>query len=145
MASMVFKSFSVPTSAVKSILKTIQNMEFYLRTGYGDFKGFAGRFDNSFGDNRKTQGMCQGNGATPAAWTVTSVPMITAQCRKDYGAHLIAPISSQQGHLIGGLFVEDTNLSHLEMCRNEKNSKPPQNSKTALSTGENYSLQLVAL
>jgi hypothetical protein len=45
--------------------------------------------------------------------------MIAAQCRKDYGAHLIALISSQQGHLIGGLFVDDVNLFHLEMHRNE--------------------------
>jgi hypothetical protein len=37
MASMVFQSFCVPTSAVKSIVTTIQNMEFYLRTGYNDF------------------------------------------------------------------------------------------------------------
>jgi hypothetical protein len=43
MASMVFQSFDVPTSVVKSILTTIQNMEFYLRTGYSDFKRFASR------------------------------------------------------------------------------------------------------
>jgi hypothetical protein len=63
--------------------------------------------------------MCQGSGATLAAWTVMGILMIAAQRRKDYGAHLIAPISSQQGHLIGGLFVDDTNLFHLEMHRNE--------------------------
>jgi hypothetical protein len=119
MASMGFQSFCVPTSAVESILMTIQNMEFYLRTGYVDSKGFAGGVDNSSGDIRITQGMCHGNGAAPAAWTVTSIPMIATQHRKDHGVHLIAPISSQQGHLIGGLFVDDTNLFHLEMRRNE--------------------------
>jgi hypothetical protein len=38
MASMVFQSFGVPTPAIKSILRTIQNMGFYLRTGYGCWK-----------------------------------------------------------------------------------------------------------
>jgi hypothetical protein len=119
MASMVFQSFGVPASAIKYILTTIQNMELYLWTNYGDSKSFSGRVDDSSGEDRKTQGMCQGNGAAPAVWPVMSIPMIATQCRKDYGAHLIAPISSQQGHLIGGLFVDDTGLFHLEMRRNE--------------------------
>jgi hypothetical protein len=67
--------------------------------------------------------MCQGNGATPAAWTITSILMIPAQHRKDYGAHLIAPISSQQGQLIGWLFFDNTNLFHLGMHRNENVSQ----------------------
>jgi hypothetical protein len=97
----------------------IQNIEFYLWSGYGNSNGCAGKVDDSSGDVRKTQEMCQGNGAALAAWTVMSFLMIATQCKKDYGAHLIAPISSQEGHLIGGLLVDDTNLFHLEMCRNE--------------------------
>ncbi len=45
--------------------------------------------------------------------------MIATRRRKDYGAHFIAPISRQQGHLIDRLFVDDTNLFHLEMWMNE--------------------------
>jgi hypothetical protein len=65
------------------------------------------------------QGMCQSNGAAPAAWTVTTIPMIAAQSRKTFGAHFIAPISGQHGHLTGRLFIDDTNLFHLEMQGNE--------------------------
>ncbi len=82
------------------------------------------------GDEMKTQGLCQSNGAAPAAWTVMTIPMIAAQQRKDYGAHFIAPITGHQGHLIGGLFVDDTNLFHLEMHENKMLSKCTQNSKT---------------
>jgi hypothetical protein len=119
MVSMVFQSFSVPTSTIESILTTFQNMKFYLRTGYGDSNGCAGGIVDSSGDEGKTHGMCQGNGAAPAAWTVTTIPMIAAQQRKDYGVYVIAPISGQEGYLIGGLFGDDTNLFHLEMCENE--------------------------
>jgi hypothetical protein len=67
------------------------------------------------GHSRKTQGMCQGNCTAPAAWTGTSIPMIAAQWRKDHGAHFIVLISNQHGHLISGLFVDDTDFFHLEM------------------------------
>ncbi len=63
--------------------------------------------------------MCQGNAATLAAWIVLTIPITAAQRRKEYGSNFIAPISGQQGHLIGGLFVDDTNLFHLEMWGNE--------------------------
>ena len=42
MASMIFQSFGIPTLAIASQLSIIQRMKFFLRTGYGDSKGFAG-------------------------------------------------------------------------------------------------------
>jgi hypothetical protein len=138
MASMVFQSFGVPTFATKSILTMIQNMKFYLRTGYVDSNGCAGGADDSSGDERKTQGMCQGNGAAPAAWTVMTIPMIAAQRRKDYGAHFIALITSQQGHLIGGLLLMIPIFSIWRCARMKMFFKHTQNSKTALSIGENF-------
>jgi hypothetical protein len=67
MASMVFQSFGVPTPAIESILTTIQNMKFFLWTGYGDSAAYAGGESNNKEDPVKTQGMCQGNGAAPKA------------------------------------------------------------------------------
>jgi hypothetical protein len=69
MASMVFQSFGVPTPAIESMLTTIQNMIF-LRTGYGDSANYAGGESDDAMNSKKTQGMCQGNGAAPAAWTL---------------------------------------------------------------------------
>jgi hypothetical protein len=63
----------------------------------------------------KTQGMCQGNGAAPATWTVTSIPMIATHKRKGHGAHFIAPILDISGHIVGGFFVDDTDLIHVDM------------------------------
>jgi hypothetical protein len=93
-ASMTFQAFSVPTPAIKAMLSTIQDMRFFLRTGYGDSANFSGgNKDNPI----KTQGMFQGNTASPAAWTVMSIPMINAHHRKGHGAHFIAPISGRIG------------------------------------------------
>jgi hypothetical protein len=42
MASMVFQSFGVSTPAIESKLTTIQNMMFFLWTGYGDSAAYTG-------------------------------------------------------------------------------------------------------
>ncbi len=53
-ASLVFQEFGVPLSASKSMLTTIQNMKFFLRTRFGDSTDFA-----SLKLSIKTQGLCQ--------------------------------------------------------------------------------------
>jgi hypothetical protein len=42
MASLVFQAFDVPLTAAESMLGTIENMKFFLRTGFGNSTGFAG-------------------------------------------------------------------------------------------------------
>ncbi len=54
--SLIFQSLGVQKEACESILKTIQDIKFFLRMGFGDSREFA----NATG-NIKTQGMCQGN------------------------------------------------------------------------------------
>jgi hypothetical protein len=115
MASMIFQAIGMPTPAIVSMLSTIQDMKFSLKKGYGDSAGYAGGTDNTSVDPIKTQGMCQGNGALPAAWMVTSIPMIAIQRDKGHGVHFKAPITNKEGQLIGGLFVDDTDLFHLDM------------------------------
>jgi hypothetical protein len=63
----------------------------------------------------KSQGMCQGNGAAPFAWIVTSIPMIAAHRRKGCGTHFITLILDITGHIVGRLFVDDTDLIHVDM------------------------------
>ncbi len=60
MASLVFQAFGVPITVVESMLGTIENMKFFLRTGFRDSTSFAGGRISI-----KTQGMYQGNGASP--------------------------------------------------------------------------------
>jgi hypothetical protein len=50
------------------MLGAIENMKFFLRTGFGDSTKFAGG-----GVSIKTQGMTQGTGALPAGWAVKSI------------------------------------------------------------------------
>ena len=45
--------------------------------------------------------------------------MIRAHKKKGHGAHFVTPISKTSFHLAGGLFVDDTDLFHLDMRKVE--------------------------
>ncbi len=113
-ASLMFQSLGMPKEACVSIFKTIQDMEFFLWTGIGDFKDFA-----SAEGSIKTQGMCQSNGAAPAGLMVDSIAMIQAHKWKGHSIHLWCPITNKTIHLAGMLFVDDTNLECLDLNKTE--------------------------
>jgi hypothetical protein len=87
-ASLVFQAFGVPTTAIETMLSTIENMKFFLRTRFGDLTMFAGG-----GIGVKTQGLTQGNGALLAGWAVISICIIGAHGKKGHGAKFICPIT----------------------------------------------------
>ena len=63
----------------------------------------------------KFQGICQGNGAAPAGWDVISITIINAHKIKGHRGHFICPISRREGHLTAILFIDDTELIHIDM------------------------------
>ena len=56
------------------MLGAIENMKFFLQTGFGDSTSFVGGKISI-----KTQGMCQGN---KASWAVISICILTRMERK---------------------------------------------------------------
>ena len=115
MASLVFQAFGVPLTAVESMLGTIENMKFFLRTGFGDSTSFAGG-----GVSIKTQGMCQGNGASPAGWAVISICILSAHGKKGHGAKFVCPVTKLERHLSAILYVDDTDILHIDLTRDER-------------------------
>ena len=113
-ASLVFQAFGVSESSAGAMLKTIQEMKFFLRTAFGDSKTAAGSTIEI-----KTQGLCQGNGAAPAGWTVVSIAILNAHKQKGHGATFLCPISSMVSHLAAILFVDDTDVIHFRMDADE--------------------------
>ncbi len=88
MALLIFQAFGVPTTAVESMRGAIENMKFFLCTGFGDSASLSGG-----GISIKTQGLCQGNWATPAGWAVISICIIGAHRKKGLGAKFLCPIT----------------------------------------------------
>ena len=113
-ASLVFQAFGVPTEAIESMLTAIEEMKCFLRTAYGDSTGFAGsKIEVKF------QGSCQGNGAAPAGWAVISITILQAHEEKGHGAHFVCPMSNLSGHLAAILFVDDTDIVHIDLSDNQ--------------------------
>ncbi len=101
-------------SAAETMLSTIENMKFFLRTGFGDSTTFAGG-----GISVKTQGLMQRNGASPAGWAVISICILGAHGKKGHGAKFTCPITLLQNHLSVVLYVDDTDLLHIDLTKSE--------------------------
>jgi hypothetical protein len=96
------------------MLETIQEMKFFLRTAYGDSKTFAGSSIKV-----KTQGLGQGNGAAPAGWGVISIVILQAHGKKGHGAQFLVPLSLVRSSLSAIIYVDNTDLLHINMDREE--------------------------
>ncbi len=77
-------------------------MKFFLRMAYGDSKTFAGSSIEI-----KTQGIGQGY--------VISIVILHVQGAKGHDAQFIAPMSLVQRSLLAILYVDDTDLQHINM------------------------------
>jgi hypothetical protein len=109
-ASLIFQAFGVSEETSAAMLKTIQEMQFFLRTAFGDSKSAVGiRIEI------KTQGLCQGNGAAPVGWAVVSIVILRAHSKQGHGATFRCPISRTASELAAILFVDDTDVIHLCM------------------------------
>jgi hypothetical protein len=113
-ASLVFQAFGVPATAIKTMLSTIENIIFFLQTGFGDSTSYA-----RGGVSIKTQGLTQGNGASPAGWAVISICIISAHRKKGHGAKFHCPITCLHHHLSAILYVDDIDLLHINLSKNE--------------------------
>jgi hypothetical protein len=133
MASMIFQAFGVPTTATESMLGTIENVKFFLCTSFGDSKAFAGG-----GITIKTQEVCQGNGASPAGWAVISICILQAHGKKGHGAKFLCPITKLQHHLSAILYVNDTNLLHIDLAKDEQVEDVQLPSRRVLTVGVTF-------
>ncbi len=109
MASLICQTFGMPTSAIETMLGAIENMRFFLQTGFGDSTEFAGG-----GVSIKTQGMTQGNGALPAGWAVISICILKVHGKKGHGVKYFCPLTKLTHYLSAILYVDDTDLLHID-------------------------------
>ena len=109
--ALLFLALGVHTGAIAAMLRSIQIMKFFLRTGWGESTTFIG------GDPlRIMHGMCQGNGASPAAWLVLSAILVRAYKSLGFGCKLASPITRTHLDTMGVLYVDDTDLYIMREC-----------------------------
>lgn len=104
-ASLVYQAVSVFITAVMVVLMSIQHMKFYFHTGLGESVGYMTVVLGSI-----IQGLCQGNTAAPAGWSLISAVQLRACKRFGHGAHFTTAISRTTHKTAGVLYVDDVDL-----------------------------------
>jgi hypothetical protein len=92
--------------AIVASLICLQTMKFFHQTGFGELKTF-------FGGNNYIpymMGLGQGNRAAPPSWTQLSTIMVTVFKQLDLGAKIKDPMLDTLIHLMGALFVNNTDM-----------------------------------
>jgi hypothetical protein len=111
-ASLVFRAVGAQLPMTLSMLTAIQQMQFFLRTAFGDSdKAIGSRL------HLRTQGFMQGNGASQAGWTVVSIVILHAHKAQGHGVSFLCPVSERKKDLACILYVDDIDLLHL--CQDE--------------------------
>ena len=85
-------------------------MKFFLRTGFGDSKRFAGGKIHV-----KVQGLTQGNGASPARWAVISIVILRTHGKKGHGTTFRCPNANLSTKISAILYVDDTNFLRINL------------------------------
>ena len=118
------------------MLTTIQEIEYFLRTAYGDSKYYKGSTILV-----KFQGLCQGSRAAPGGWAVISITIVGAHKSQGHGGHFVCPVTKIRDHLAAILFVDDTDIVHINMDLN----KTAGQAHTAMQQGiESWGQLLIA-
>ena len=109
-ASISMQSMDVPLNHVTCYLGCVQQMQYYLRTGFGLAKESYGGSERSI-----CMGLIQGSGAAPSAWSSVSTVIIRAYKRRGYGAHFFSGWSNINVPMTALLYVDDTDLLHMPL------------------------------
>jgi len=111
-ATLSMRRLGIPEAPIVSMFQTIQNMQHFVRTSYGDSAA-------SFGGTKWTvpiHGVGQGNGAGPAIWAAVSTPVLNMMRDEGYGTFFTTAITAEDIQFVGYAFVDDTDLC--ETARN---------------------------
>ena len=129
--NLALRRLGIPKPALQSMLDTIQQMEHYIRTAFGDSQA-------SYGNDREQppQGVLQGNGAGPAGWF--SISTLLIQILQDHGVGYSewTLIKKRAIMIICLAFVDDTDLVHATTDSSKSTETLIQEAQRALSLWE---------
>ena len=106
-ASIVMQRLGLPIQPITCMIVTIQQMEHYICTGFGDSDATMSGID---ADGQPFQGILQGNGSGPVLWLAVSTPLIEMMRTRGHGIKFKTPLSSVNDNFVGFAFVDDTDL-----------------------------------
>ena len=106
-ASMAMQRLGLPIEPITCMIVTIQQMEHYIRTGFGDSDATMAHDEL---EGAPFQGILQGNGSGPVLWLAVSTPLIEMMRTQGHGIKYTTPLTRENDDFIGFAFVDDTDL-----------------------------------
>ena len=88
------------------MLFTLQNMRFFVRSGYGDSSVSHGGLDTVWA----WMGLGQGSRGAPDCWLLISSPMFNILRREKMCAEVENPLTGEKTESVGCAFVDDANM-----------------------------------
>jgi hypothetical protein len=79
----------------------------------------------------------QGDGASPAGWAVISICILGAHGKKGHGAKFYCPITNLQHHLSAILYVDDTDLLHIDLSKDKSVDEVHNTIQTSINSWGN--------
>lgn len=103
--SLIWLGLTNSPHAVIILLRVLQEMKIFTRTGFGDSETFFG------GDaNNPLCGLGQGSKADPASWLQLSSMIVNAYKNEGRASSIQDPITGKPTESMGCIFVDDTDL-----------------------------------
>ena len=114
------------------MIDTIQDMDHYIRTAFGDSEDAYRRGPR----DPPPQGMLQGNGAGPAGWSAISTVIINVMKSQGFGYNDWSLIRRKAIEIVCFAFVDDTDLIHVNHDLSVPRTQLIQESQSALDMWE---------
>jgi hypothetical protein len=95
-----------PQSYNEVVFRTIDEMQHYIRSAYGDSETNYGK------GNKRCHGILQGNGAGPAIWALVSTPVLDRLRSRGFGVTIQSGLTEKVIKIPAFAFVDDTDLVH---------------------------------
>jgi hypothetical protein len=103
--SIAHQSWGITKPAIWALLRTMQTMQYFLKTGFSELTGSYGGTSTS-----PNSGLGQGSGAFPPL--ASSSLIINAYRLMGHGAKIRSSYASRLFHLTAVMYVDDTDLLH---------------------------------
>ena len=112
-AAIALQAFGISVIMVGLMLKVLQRMKYYLRSGFGDAVA------PSFQETEETPffGFGQGNGAAPSSFQVLATLIMNAYIGLGHNVIMKSAITGALFSLAAVMYVDDTDLFQAAKCR----------------------------
>jgi hypothetical protein len=125
-ASLALQSFGLPRPAIRVLLKAMQTMWFFLRTGFGESSRlYGGSIKNP------TLSLGQGNAAAGPTFLAISSLIVNAYLREVHGARTMTSLTHRLFILVAVLYVDDADNIHMTPSITASPSEPIQHAQNS--------------